>query len=217
MKLKSSISEPLLKIGAALAGGILLFVLVISIATTTFRAVYSGRIFPNIQIGWVNLSGQAQIDAADLLRREIQYPDQGEIILQYDDLNWTATPAELGLFFSPQFNAELAFNTGREGNIARRIAAQIQILRHGLILAPQFVMDEKTGSEYLVGIAADVNQPVMEATLELDGLEVMVQPGQIGREMDIQASLDVVGLQMQSMQDGSIPLIARAWAMRGRA
>ena len=181
--------------------------LVIGIATTSFRAIYSGRIFPNIQVGWVNLSGQAPIDAADLLRKEIQYPEQGEITLQYLELSRTVTPAELGLFFSPQFNAELAFNTGREGNIARRIAAQIQILRHGVILAPQFVMDEETGSEFLAELAAEVNQPVMEASLELDGLEVVVQPGQIGREMDIQASLEVVGLQMQSMQDGSIPLI----------
>jgi len=207
MKLKPEISEILLKIAAALAGGILLFVLVIGLATMSFRAVYSGRIFPNIQIGWVNLSGQDPIDAADLLSRKILYPDQGEITLQYDDLSWTAAPAQLGMFFSPQYNAELAFNAGREGNIARRIAAQIQILRHGMILAPQFVMDEKTGSEYLAGIAADVNQPVMEASLELDGLEVLVQPGQIGREMDIQASLEVIGLQMQSMQDGNIPLI----------
>lgn len=207
MKPKPSISDILLKIAAALAGGILIFVLVIGLATMSFRAIYSGRIFPNIQIGWINLSGQAPIDAADLLRREVQYPEQGEITLQYDDLSWTATPAELGMFFSPQFNAELAFNAGREGNIARRIAAQIQILRHGMILAPQFVMDEKTGSEYLAGLAAEVNQPVMEASLELAGLEVLVQPGQIGREMDIQASLEVVGLQMQSMQDGSIPLI----------
>jgi len=207
MKLKPEISEILLKIAAALAGGILLFVLVIGLATMSFRAVYSGRIFPNIQIGWVNLSGQDPIDAADLLSRKILYPDQGEITLQYDDLSWTAAPAQLGMFFSPQYNAELAFNAGREGHIARRIAAQIQILRHGMILAPQFVMDEKTGSEYLAGIAADVNQPVMEASLELDGLEVLVQPGEIGREMDIQASLEVIGLQMQSMQDGNIPLI----------
>ncbi len=207
MKHKPKISEILLKVGAALAGGMLLFILVISLATMSFRAVYSGRIFPNIQIGWVNLSGQSPIDASDLLRREIQYPEQGKITMQYDDLSWSAAPAELGMFFSPQFNAELAFNAGRKGNIARRIAAQIQILRHGMILAPQFVMDEKTGSEYLAGIAGEVNQPVMEASLELDGLEVVVQPGQIGREMDIQASLEVVGLQMQSMQDGSIPLI----------
>ena len=90
MKPKPSICDILLKIGAAVAGGILLFVLVIGLATMSFRAVYSGRIFPNIQIGWVNLSGQDPIVAADLLRREIQYPEQGEIILQYDDLSWTA-------------------------------------------------------------------------------------------------------------------------------
>lgn len=207
MKPKIGIPEVLIKIGAALAGGILLFVLVIGLATTSFRAIYSGRIFPNIQIGWVNLSGQDPIDAADFLGREIQYPEQGEITLQYDDLSWSATPADLGMFFSPQFNAEVAFNAGRNGNIAQRIAAQIQILRHGMILAPQFVMDEKTGSEYLASLAEEVNQPVLEAALNLDGLEVVVQPGQIGREMDIQASLDVVSLQMQSMQDGSIPLI----------
>lgn len=207
MKSKRPISDILLKVGAALAGGILLFVLVIGLATTVFRAIYSGRIFPNIQIGWVNLSGQAPLDAVELLSREIQYPEQGEITLQYDDLSWTASPAELGLFFSPQFNAEIAFNAGREGNIARRVGAQIQILRHGLILAPKFVMDEKTGSEFMAAIAAEVNQPVREASLELDGLEVVVQPGQIGREMDIQESLEIVSLQMQSMQDGSIPLI----------
>lgn len=207
MKLTPSVTKILLKIAAALAGGILLFVVVIGLGTMSFRALYSGRIFPNVQIGWINLSGQEPIEAADLLKREIQYPEQGEITLQYDELSWTATPAELGLFFSPQFNAELAFNAGREGNIAQRIAAQIQILRHGMILAPQFVMDEKTGSEYLAKLANEVNQPVMEASLELAGLEVLVQPGQIGREMDIQASLDVVGLQMQSMQNGSIPLI----------
>ncbi len=207
MKLTPSVTKILLKIAAALAGGILLFVVVIGLGTMSFRALYSGRIFPNVQIGWINLSGQEPIEAADLLKREIQYPEQGEITLQYDELSWTATPAELGLFFSPQFNAELAFNAGREGNIAQRIAAQIQILRHGMILAPQFVMDEKTGSEYLAKLANEVNQPVMEASLELAGLEVLVQPGQIGREMDIQTSLDVVGLQMQSMQNGSIPLI----------
>ena len=188
-------------------GGVALFILVIGLATMSFRAVYSGRIFPNIYLGWTNLSGQTPIDAAELLAKDIQYPEQGEIILQYDDLSWTASPTDLGLFFSPQFNAEVAFNTGRSGNIAQRVAAQIQILRHGMFLAPQFVMDEKTGVEYLKSIAAEVEQPVIEASLELDGLEVVVQPGQIGRDMDVPGSLEVIALQLQSMQDGSIPLI----------
>ncbi len=190
-----------------MTGGFLLFVLVISLGSLGFRTVYQGRIFPGIYMGWVNLSGQTPTDAAELLRAEYTFPDQGQITLQYDDLSWDATPAELGFFFSPNYNTELAFQTGREGDIAERIAAQIQVLRNGIILAPQFVLDEKTGTTYLEEIATGVNQPVVEASLKLEGLEVLVQPGQIGREMDIPASLAVVALQMRTLQDGSIPLI----------
>ena len=190
-----------------MTGGFLLFVLVIRIGSLGFRTVYQGRIFPGIYMGWVNLSGQTPTDAAELLRAEYTFPDQGQITLQYDDLSWDATPAELGFFFSPNYNTELAFQTGREGDIAERIAAQIQVLRNGIILAPQFVLDEKTGTTYLEEIATGVNQPVVEASLKLEGLEVLVQPGQIGREMDIPASLAVVALQMRTLQDGSIPLI----------
>ncbi len=207
MKINPSVSKIFLKIAAALAGGIILFSLVIGIASLSFRAIYNGRIFPGVYLGWVNLSGQTPQDAADLLRVEFQYPDQGEITLQYDELSWTATPAELGMFFSPNFNAERALNIGREEGPTKRVAAQIQTLRHGIILAPEFVLDEDTGLQYLKSIAEGVNQPVVEASLKLEGLNVLVQPGQIGREMDLPASLEVVALQLQSMQSGSIPLI----------
>jgi len=207
MKKNTDLSKTLIKISAALAGGITLFVLVIGLATVGFRSIYSGRIFPGIYLGWVNLSGQTPEDAAELIRNEFDYTENGQITLQYDDLDWEATPGELGMFFSPNFNAEFAFQTGRDGRIAQRIAAQIQILRQGVILAPQFVVDEKTATDFLGEIADLLNQPVVEASLNLEGLEVIVQPGQIGRELDILASLDVIKLQLQSLQSGFLPLI----------
>ncbi len=207
MKYKTQLKQIALKAGLSLAGGIALFVLVTSLATWSFRAVYRGRVFPGVYMGWVNLSGQTPTAAAGLLREEFDYPENGEIILQYDELSWSAKPSELGLFFSPNYNAEQAFNAGREGTLTQRFAAQVQILRHGLTLDPTFVLDEKTGVEFLDQIASEVNRPVIEASLELDGLDVIVQPGQIGREMDVAASLEVAALQMESLQSGSIPLI----------
>ena len=204
---KDQFKQIAFKIGLSLAGGIVLFSLVVGLLAWSFRAVYRGRVYPGIYLGWINLSGQTPTGAADLLQNEFDYPEDGEIILQYDDLSWSATPAELGLFFSPNYNAEEAFNAGREGNFFQRIADQIQILRHGLTIQPVFVLDEKTGTTYLEGIASEVNQPVVEADLKLEGLDVVIQPGQIGREMDIPASLEVVAMQLGSLQDGSIPLI----------
>ncbi|MFN2113579.1 MAG: VanW family protein [Anaerolineales bacterium] len=209
MNVKLHLSGTAQKIILALAGGIALFVMVLGLGTLGFRGIYRGRIFPGVSLGWINLSGQTPIDAAGLLAETIRYPEEGEITLQYDDLSWKATPAELGLFFSPNYNAEQAFAAGRTGGLARRIAEQIEIVRHGKVLAPQFVLDEKISMQYLESIAAEVDQPVVEASLKLEGLDVLVQPGQIGREMDIQASLDVVALQMESLQSGDIPLIVR--------
>lgn len=205
--MKLEFSGTVQKFVLALMGGIALFVLVLSLGTMSFRGVYRGRIFPGIYLGWINLSGQTPTDAAGLLAEDISYSETGEITLQYDDLSWQATPSDLGLFFSPNYNAEQAFAAGRTGGIARRIADQIKILRHGQVLTPKFVLDEKTGLDYLETIAAEVNQPVVEASLKLEGLDVLVQPGQIGRELDLKASLDVAALQMESMQSGSIPLI----------
>ena len=207
MKSKIQLKQIALKIGFSLAGGITLFVLVVGLFTLSFRAVYRGRVFPGVYLGWINLSGQTPEAAADLLRKEFDYPSAGRIVLQYDELSWSTTPSELGLFFSPNHNAEQAFNAGREGTLTQRFAAQIQILRHGLTLDPTFVLDEKTGVRLLEMIADQMDQPVIEASLELEGLDVIVQPGQIGREMDIAASLEVAALQMESLQNGSIPLI----------
>ena len=207
MKSKTQLKQIALKIGLSLAGGITLFVVVVGLVTLSFRTVYRGRVFPGVYLGWINLSGQTPEAAADLLRKEFGYPGDGRIVLQYDELSWSTTPSELGLFFSPNHNAEQAFNAGREGTLPQRFAAQIQILRHGLTLDPTFVLDEKTGIRLLEMIASQVDQPVVEASLELEGLDVIVQPGQIGREMDVAASLEVAALQMESLQSGSIPLI----------
>ncbi len=209
MNSKTQLKQIAQKIGFSLAGGIILFVLVAGIAAFSYRAVYRGRVYPGVYLGWINLSGQTPIGAADLLEDEFDYPQEGRIILQYDDVSWETTPSELGLFFSPNYNAEQAFNAGREGNLFQRAAAQIQILRHGLMIEPQFVLDEKTGRDLLEGIASQVNRPVIEASLGLEGLDVIVQPGQIGREMDIAASLEVAALQMGSLQSGNIPLIVK--------
>ncbi|NQS92240.1 MAG: hypothetical protein HQ574_07490, partial [Chloroflexi bacterium] len=115
MRSNPQLSKVLLKIAVAVAGGAIIFSIVIGLATFGFRAIYSGRIFPGIYLGWVNLSGQTPTDAVELMRENFNFPEEGEIILQYDDLSWQTSPAELGMFFSPNFNAELAFNAGREG------------------------------------------------------------------------------------------------------
>lgn len=209
VKIKAFLSQPLGKAAAALAGALLLCLVVLVVGISGYRMVYRGRIFPGLTMGWVDLSGQSPTGAAEVLAEAYAFPVEGTITLQYDDLGWEAAPAELGLYFSPNYNAEVAYQTGRSGGILQRIGAQIQLFRHGMSLAPRFVMDERMGTEYLQNIADEINQPPVEASLQLEGLDVVVQPGQVGRELDIPASLEVIALQMRRLRDGALPLMVQ--------
>ncbi|MFO7943999.1 MAG: VanW family protein [Anaerolineales bacterium] len=192
---------------AALFGGFLLFFLVIGVGMMALQTQYQDRVFPGVNVGRVNVGGETPQQAASLLAERYAYPEEGTILLQYEDKTWRASPADLGLFFSQNHNAEVAFEYGREGSLGDRILSQIQIMRYGVTLTPRFVMDERVGYEYLSRLEEEINKPAVEASLRLDGLDVVVQPGQIGRTLDIPATLKAVEAQVKSLEDGVVPLV----------
>lgn len=195
------------KILAALLGGLLVFFLVVGAGSAAFGLVYQGRIFPGLQIGWVDIGGKTPEEAAAALSREYAYPRKGTLALEYGEQVWYVTPAEIGFYFSENHNAELAFIQGRQGGFEDRLAGQIGILLNGRVLAPRFVVDERLSYAYLTELAEDINRPPVEASLALHGTEVTVQPGQIGQQLDLDASLEAVEAQLATLEDGAVPLV----------
>lgn len=212
---KSSHSLPSISVNSALVwrlfsallGGLIVFFLVIGAGSAAFGLIYQGRIFPGLQVGWVDVGGKTPQEAAADLAGAYHYPHQGTLALQDGDQTWYVSPADLGFYFSENHNAELAFNQGRQGGIEDRLAAQVGILLNGRILSPRFVVDERTGSQTLSRLAEEIDQPVVEASLALEGTDVRVQPGQIGRRLDLDASLEAVETQLATLEDGVVPLV----------
>ena len=207
MKAYFSDSKLLWRIFSALLGGLMVFFLVIGAGSAAFGMIYQGRIFPGLQVGWVDVGGKTPEEAAAALDQEYLYPHQGTLALQDGERVWYVSPAELGFYFSELHNAEFAFNQGRQGGFEDRLAAQIGILLNGRVLSPRFVVDQRLGYEYLSGVAEEIDQPAVEASLALNGTEVEVQPGQIGRRVDIDASLEAVEDQLSTLEDGAVPLV----------
>ena len=57
-------------------------------------------------------------------------------------------------------------------------------------LPPVLVYDQRQAHHYLTNLAAQINKPVVEASVGLNGIDVTVRSGQAGREMDIPATLE---------------------------
>ena len=181
--------------------------LLVALLPGIYSNIYDGRIFPGIAVGGVELSGMSTQQAATLLAQRLDYPQRGKIVFQEGTNLWTANPADLGLFLDAQTTALAAYNLGRTGSLVARLTDQWRAWSGGIDLAPWFVFDKRIAQNYLQGIADQVDRPIIEATLGISGVEVVVNSGQVGRNLDVPAALASLDAQLQTMTDGLVPLV----------
>ena len=199
--------SPSQRLFAALAIGLGLFALTLLAVVIGFNIYYAGHIYPGVRVGWVDLSGLTPAEAAALLSREYDYPQRGRILLRDGENVWVASPAETGLFLGGEDNAQAAYTLGRSGPLGRRLSTQFRAWYTGVNIPVEMLFDERIAKYYLEGIAAQVDIPTVEASLSVDGVDVVVHPGQVGRRVDVAATLDLLAAQMQNLLDGEILLV----------
>lgn len=186
--------------------GILIFCLSSFVFIIGVQIWYAGRIFPGVTVAGIDVSGLRPNEAAQRVAEGVTYPQQGRILLKDGDRVWQANPTQLGLFLDPQTTAESAYRVGRSGWLLDSLKEQFYTWYSGREILPHWVYDQRMTYAFVNGIAKSVDTPSVEARLELTGTEVSVRPGQIGRSVNIPKNLELLSLQLQTMQDGILDL-----------
>ena len=199
---------------AVLVGGLFLFLAVVLTWTLGYQLFYAGRIFPGVSVAGVDLSGLAPNDAALKLNQTLSYPITGKILFRDADKLWVASPAELGMVFDPSASSLAAYKYGRSGGLFGALASQVRAGGLGSDVAPVIIFDQRVAYTYLQNIAVQVDKPVLEASLRVDGTNVIAEPGQLGRFLNLDATLIYLGAQLQSFRDGEVALVIQESAPR---
>lgn len=197
---------------AALSGGFALFIGVVLVWTIGYQLLYAGRIFPGVSVAGVDLSGLSPNEAALKLSQTLSYPNTGKILFRDGDRVWVASPAELGMVFDPTASANAAYDHGRKGGLFAAISGQVSARGLGADVSPVVLFDQRVAYAYLQNIAVQVDQPVAEATLRVEGTNVISEPGRLGRALNLDATLIYLGAQLQSFRDGEAPLVIQETA-----
>ncbi len=187
--------------------GLLIFFISLFVFITGTQIWYAGRIFPGVQVAGVDVGGLRAQDAAQKIAASVAFPQQGKIVLRDGERIWMATPAQLGLILDPNDSARNAYDVGRSGWILERLREQYYAWYTGHSIQPSMVYDQRMAYAFLEGVAREVDTPTIEASLELQGTEVIVHPGQVGRTVDRYKNLMLISLQLQTMRDGVIDLL----------
>jgi vancomycin resistance protein YoaR len=193
----------------ALLAGFLIFGVVVLLTFFGTRLWYAGRVFPGVSMAGIPVGGLSVSDATALITEKINYPQNGKIVLRDGDKIWVATPSELGLTIDPEASARAAFAVGRTGSLPNLIRTQIEAAASGHDASPIMVFDQRAAYAYLNTLAAQINTPPVDAGLSLKGTEVVATPGQVGRHLDIDATLLLVSAKVQEIHDGVVDLYIR--------
>ncbi len=196
-----------LQILLALMGGLSVFLVALLLISLGYRVAYSGRIFPGMSVAGVDVSGMKPVEAAVKLQTVLTYPTSGRIVLRDGENVWVESPVRLGMVFDPVASAQTAFEMGRKGSIFSTLDTQWNASQVGVDIPPVAALDQRLAHSYLQNLAAQIDKPVLEASLVIDGLNVSTTPGQVGRRLNVDATLVYLTVQMQSFRDGEVPLV----------
>jgi vancomycin resistance protein YoaR len=184
---------------AVLAIGTTLFLITSLVIIGIYQVWYAGRIFPGITINEVGVGGMTREEAALYLNGNFQLAPSGKVTLWY--LN---TPIEVEtelLGIKPDLAASVidAYNFGRRGSVGSWFAFQLSGNFSPRNIPATITFDQNKAYALLEQIAQQYDQPTLEANLYMQGTQVMSQMGQTGNRLDVAASLERIGRQIEEL------------------
>ena len=170
-----------------IAVGIVFSLLLLATTVVIYQARHDGRIYTGVQVWDVDLSGLTREQAQAALTRMFPAGTETSVYLTEPATGeeWTASPAELGIVYDAERTVAAAYGVGRAGGPLQALREQFISWYYGRMLAPVIVLDEGRMDAALTRIAAEVNRPAVDATLDFDGKQLDYTPGQFGRRVDV--------------------------------
>ncbi|HMA06896.1 MAG TPA: peptidoglycan binding domain-containing protein, partial [Ramlibacter sp.] len=195
---------------ATLVGGLLLFIGLTILWVIGYQLVYAGRIFPGVSVAGVDLSGMAPAQAALRLSEKLSYPISGKVVFRDADKAWIASPVQLGMVFDPSASARTAYQLGRSGGLFGALDGQLRARALGYDVAPVIIFDQRVAYQYLQGLAQQLDRPLVEASLKIDGANISAVAGQAGNAVNVDGTMSNLVTRLQTFQDGEVQVAVEA-------
>lgn len=191
----------------ALTMGLLMALLAIGGVVYGFESRYANTIYPGVSVGGIDLSGLTLGQAVVRLNADLSYPKEGQIVFKDGGSSWSFSPEQLGYAYNPIDAAEQAFLVGRGGDGVSNLREQFVARNAGIVINPSVIYDQAGAYSVLQEIASQVDVPVVEASVSLSGTDISVNAGQVGRTVDIPATLRAIDPYLVTQQNADIPLV----------
>lgn len=169
--------------------GISLLTLIVAATALAYQIAIQDRVVPGVNVAGLDIGGLTRTEAAAALSERFQ--DVEDVVYSFYDgaRRWTATSGELGLSFPAEELVGRAISIGRGADGRRSLRQQADAWFNGANLGVTLQFDSAVARAFLAVLAAELHIERRDASLRLDGMAVITDPGVTGRALDIEATL----------------------------
>lgn len=191
----------------------------------------AGRIMPGVSVRGIDLSGLTLAEASQRLAVAFDPYPLAPIVVRYGDQSWTLTAEDLGVNFDAHSAAEAAYRVGRRPvtwppfrslkefslpalltsltQLQANLQEQLATYRFGHEVLAQETVDRTAGLVWLAARAREIDRPVVEASLRLDGTKVVTGRSQVGRSVDVAATLAAMYDALLNNTGGVVEMVVK--------
>lgn len=169
--------------------GSILLVLVLSLFLLAFQLRFRDTIYPGVSALGMPLSGMTIEEATATLETQFSYGSNAVFTFRDGDNIWQMTAADLGVGFDAAETANQAFAVGHDNNPLLDMPAQADAWFTGRSISPVITYDQNVAVAQFEAMAAEINRESVNASLALNGAQVVTTESQTGRRLDIGATM----------------------------
>jgi vancomycin resistance protein YoaR len=185
--------------------GFLLLFFTLLILLAGYQFMTQDQIYPGVSsIYGIDIGGMTRAEAIAALRSQPNYGDEAVFVFQYGDQQWEYTGEELGIRFDVEATVDTAYSVGRDETWLENLTDQFSAWRNGVPVAPVIQYNQTQAETIIRSLSEDyINQPVMDATLILQNGQVISTPSQIGLQVNIDQTMQLLQQEILAMNTRS--------------
>ena len=183
--------------------GILLAVFLVIILTIFF--IFSiimnsnTNIFSGVYVKGVDVSNMAPEDAKHKINAYVKNNLPEEIVLSHGDYEATLNTEELNISFDVDSAIDAAYDLGRGGNLISNGFDILSIILNNKNVEPTLTIDEDILTDLLKDISLKLPDKVIQSGYYIDGNNLILNKGQEGNVIDIDAMKEVLKKHIQNL------------------
>jgi LysM repeat protein len=190
----------------ALVGGVLALLaapVVLALGAYAYFQAFQ-RIVPGVFVGESRLGGMSVYDAAVELNSSWNLERRMVVgtLVDGEIRTWEISPGDIGLSVDPLKTAQKAYAVGHGQSLGAEVEQMLASLRHGQEVSPVIIFDESAARRGLEAISAQVSVEPVEASLRLEGSDLVAIPGKPGLMLDIESGLEKIAADPAGVLEG---------------